>query len=414
MKLKHSAGTPAAGTARPAPGRWITAEPGDRARGLQTGEYTPANAARILEAANEGDIAELAIAAREIQERNWEVILAMQVRKRAVTGLDWTVEPGDARSSSKRAAEAFADALRGCGAEPGLASFHGLTGLLMDAVIAPLAAAEIVWGPGGSLCGFKPVGGWHFTYRGSETPLLTTTDHPEGIPLPPAKFIVHTHGNAGDPARAGLIRTLLWLHVFQNYPVKDLVSFVERYGMPFVVAKVDRNAWENERGVMRNLIRSFGPNGGGVFTKSTELELLQASNSGGDVYFKLLEYTSQAITKVILGQLASSSDSGGLSGGDAQSRVRSDLLEADARALEATIRTQLAVPWTRFNFGDAAAVPVLRFRDSAQEDRAVFAGIVETLHRAGLDADPAEISARFGITLTRPGRTEDENGEDEP
>ena len=88
--------------------------------------------------------------------------------------------------------------------------------------------------------------------------------------------------------------------------------------MPFVVAKVDRNAWENERGVMRNLIRSFGPNGGGVFTKSTELELLQASNSGGDVYFKLLEYTSKAITKVILGQLASSSESGGLSGGERQ------------------------------------------------------------------------------------------------
>ena len=94
--------------------------------------------------------------------------------------------------------------------------------------------------------------------------------------------------------------------------------------------------------------------------------------------------------------------------------MRSDLLEADARALEATIRTQLAVPWTRFNFGDAAAVPVLRFHNSAQEDRAVFAGIVETLHRAGLDADPAEISARFGITLTRPDSAGDENGEDEP
>jgi len=400
MKLKHSAGT-AAGTALPAPGRWIAAEPNDRARGLQTGEYTPSNAARILEAANDGDIAELAIAAREIQERNWEVILAMQVRKSAVTGLEWTVEPGDERPDSGKAAEAFACALRKCGAEPGLVSFHGLTELLMDAVVAPLAAAEIVWGPGGSLAGFRSVGGWNFTYRGSESPLLTTSEHPEGIPLPPNKFIVHTHGGAGDPARSGLIRTLLWLHVFQNYPVKDLVSFVERYGMPFVVAKVDRNAWENERGVMRNLIRSFGPNGGGVFTKSTELELLQASNSGGDVYFKLLEYTSRAITKVILGQLASSSDSGGLSGGDAQSRVRSDLLEADARSLEATIRSQLAVPWTRFNFGDGAAVPVLRFRNSAQEDRAVFAGIVETLHRAGLDADPGEISARFGISLRR-------------
>ena len=401
MKLNHSVRTAARSDGTPVPGRWLAAAPGERNRWLQTAEYTPANVSRILEAANEGDIAELAIAAREIQERNWEVILAMQVRKSALTGLDWGVEPGDGRPASREAAVAFETALKSSGSEPGLASFHELADHLMDAVIAPLSAAEIVWGAGGSLAGFRPVGAWHFTFRNSEAPLLVTDDDRTGIPLPPAKFIVHTHGGVGDPARAGLIRTLIWLHVFQNYPVKDLVSFVERYGMPFVVAKVDRNAWENERGVMRNLIRSFGPNGGGVFTKSTELELLQASNSGGDVYFKLLEYTSRAITKVILGQLASSSESGGLSGGDAQSRVRGDLLEADARALESTIRAQLAVPWTRFNFGDAAAAPVLRFRNAAQEDHAVFAGIIETLHRAGLDADPEEISARFGLSLKR-------------
>jgi len=403
MKLKHSDRTAARNGGKPAPGLWTVVEQGDRSRWLQTSEYTPVNVSRILEAANEGDIAELAVAAREIQERNWEVILAMQVRKSALTGLDWGVDPGDDRPASKDAAKAFEAALRESGNEPGLASFHELAGHLMDAVISPLAAAEIVWSAGGSLAGFRPVGAWHFTFRGSDTPLLVTADDYAGVPLPPAKLIVHTRGGAGDPARAGLIRTLIWLHVFQNYPVKDLVSFVERYGMPFVVAKVDRNAWENERSVMRNLIRSFGPNGGGVFTKSTELELLQASNAGGDVYFKLLEYTSKAITKVILGQLASSSESGGLSGGDAQSRVRGDLLEADARALESTIRTQLAAPWVKFNFGDAAAVPVLRFRSSAREDHAVFAGIVETLHRAGLDADPEEISARFGISLTRAG-----------
>ena len=401
MKLKHSDRTAAQSGGAPVPGPWTEACPGDRSRWLQTAEYTPMNVSRILEAANEGDIAELAVAAREIQERNWEVIMAMQVRKSALTGLDWRVEPGDDRPESGNAAKAFENELKSAGGKPGLKSFHDLIELLMDAVVAPLAAAEIVWGTGGSLAGFRPVGAWNFTFRGSETPLLVTGDNPCGIPLPPAKFIVHTHAGVFDPARAGLIRTLIWLHVFQNYPVKDLVSFVERYGMPFVVAKVDRNAWENERGVMRNLIRSFGPNGGGVFTKSTELELLQASNSGGDVYFRLLEYTSRAITKVLLGQLASSSESSGLSGGDAQSRVRGDLLEADARAIESTIRNQLAAPWTEFNFGNTAAVPVLRFRNPAPEDRAAFAGIIEALHRAGLDADPEEISARFGISLTR-------------
>ena len=73
MKLKHSDRTAAEDGGMPAPGRWIAAVPGDRNRWLQTSEYTPVNVSRILEAANEGDIAELAVAAREIQERNWEV-----------------------------------------------------------------------------------------------------------------------------------------------------------------------------------------------------------------------------------------------------------------------------------------------------------------------------------------------------
>ena len=81
MKLKHAFKTAVQDGSTPAAGRWTAAEPGDRSRWLQTAEYTPLNVSRILEAANEGDIAELAIAAREIQERNWEVILAMQVRK---------------------------------------------------------------------------------------------------------------------------------------------------------------------------------------------------------------------------------------------------------------------------------------------------------------------------------------------
>ena len=111
MRLKHTERTAAGNGGMPVPGRWIAAEQGDRARWLQTSEYTPVNVSRILEAANEGDIAELAVAAREIQERNWEVILAMQVRKSALTGLDWGVEPGDERPASKDAALAFEAAL---------------------------------------------------------------------------------------------------------------------------------------------------------------------------------------------------------------------------------------------------------------------------------------------------------------
>ncbi len=390
------------GTRIPTEGSVLQFEQSDRSRYRQAGEYTPSHIGRLLDAANEGDIEQLAVAAREIQERNWEVILAMQVRKCALTGLEWTTSPGDGRETSKTAAEQFANELRSCGADGVFGSFHCLLNTLMDAVVSPLAAAEIVWGPGGRLEGFRPIGAWHFTYRDSLTPKLVTAESPEGEELPPAKFVTHRFGCGDDPARAGLIRTLIWLHAFQNYPMKDLVSFVERYGMPFIVAKVDRNTWDNERNVLRKLIRSFGPGGGGVFTKNTELELLQSASGGGDVYFKLLDYTSRAITKTILGQLASTSDSSGLSGGDAQTKVRRDLLESDARSLETTIRNQIAIPWTRFNYGESAAAPVLRFQTEEKPDGEAFAATLVRLNEAGFEAaDVDEISARFGLKLRK-------------
>ncbi len=412
MKLKQNQTQKNARGIIPASGSIMKFSRNERERWLQIFEYTPSTITQILDAANAGEISQLAIAAREIQERNWDVVQSMQVRKSAMTGLEWHVEPGDTRKASADTAKRFEEVLRGSGGDYGYGSFHALIDTLMDAVISPVSIAEIIWGDGGSIKGFRAVGGWHITYRNSHEPLMITEQHPEGEKLPEGKFVVCNRGGCSDPARSGLIRTLIWLHVFQNYPIKDLVSFVERYGMPFVVAKVDRNSWENEREVMKNLIRSFGPNGGGVFTKSMELELLQSNSTGGEVYFKLLDYTSKAITKVLLGQLASSAEPGGMSKSDAQSKVRHDLLEADARAIEEAVNQQLIVPWMRYYGEQDAAMPRLRFDTERTEGREVLASIVKELHAAGLDADCGEMSSRFGMRLTRKGECGIDAGKD--
>ena len=169
--------------------------------------------------------------------------------------------------------------------------------------------------------------------------------------------------------------------------------------MPFVVAKVDQNTWDNEREVLHSLIRNFGPNGGGVFTKATELQLLSAGNTGSDnVYFKALEFTHNAIFTLIVGQLASSGDATGMSNGTAQTQVRQDILEADARALESTIRAQIAAPWMVFHYPDAA-VPQLHFDVEPPEEMTQLASIVSTLSQAGFKADEKELSDRFGMKL---------------
>ena len=377
-------------------------QPRDRHRYAGGGICTPEHLAACIAAANSGDIEQLCLVGRDIMERNWDIGGAMEQRVDALTGCQWSVQPGDAHPASKLAAEKFSEALQNAGKLNEYDTFYDFCAHAMNAVVMPFAPAAIAWGEGGTLEGFRNLDPWNFTLRDGFTPRLITDEFPTGMPeeLQRNGFVFHALRKKSDPVRQGHIRALAWLHVFQNWPIKDLMSFIERFGMPFVVAKVDRNAWDNERSVLHQLIRNFGPSGGGVFTKSTELELLQAANTGSDnVYFRALEFARNAIYTLIVGQLASSSDSSGMSNGDAQTAVRQDILEADARALESTILAQVAAPWTRFQFGDRAAVPELKFAVEPPENLGEFATVVNTLSQAGFKADAAELSERFGIKL---------------
>jgi len=375
----------------------------DASRGL-----IPARLDMIMIQANSGDIEAQCKLCRELPEKNHDIAHALRTRRNALVGCRWEVEPGDKSPAAAAAAEALKKELLAAGGlipELGkIGSFRQLLRDLCDATMPGFAASEIVWKPGGSgFYGFRPVEQKFFSFSHSYTPRLRVTGNlTDGIELPRGKIIYHETGENGpDPVRGGLIRPLAWLHCFSNLNFKDLLSFIERYGMPFVVAKVDANTWETEGEKLNALISDFGPNGGGVFSKGTELELLQAANNTGDVYFRLLDYAGAAITKVILGQTASSSDGGGLSKDNAQSEVRQDILEADARQIEDTINRDLFAVWAHYNCAPGVAAPTLAIQTTPGEDTAALATTLANLYNAGLQADPAEMSERFGFKLER-------------
>jgi len=397
---------------RPDAGQWVHEEPADRMLQRGNSPLTPERAGQLLVAADSGDIAQLCWAASVIELENWDVRQAMETRRLALSGCDWHIAPGDDSEAAKSAADAFADALKTAGTGVGneFDTFDDLMSDMMTAVISPFAASEIIWQPGGGVAGFSRIDPWHFTLRDSLRPRLITTNEPNGIELPPHKILLHSYRRGGDFTRRGLIRTLIWLHVFQNFPIKDLLGFVERFGMPFVIARIDNATWDKERGTIQRLIRSFGSCGGGVFTRATEVQLLQAANNTGEIYFRLLDYTGAAITRCILGQTASSSDGGGLSKDNAQSQVRQDILEADARAIEGTTSARLAAPWASFHFGPGVGCPLLQIESEQPEDqkqaaevREIDARTIQSLSGAGWQvADPAVLKDRFGFAFLRP------------
>lgn len=366
----------------------------DTIRGL-----TPETVDRIMRAADSGDTRDQCRLALNVLEKNADIMQAMATRKNAVIGCQWHLDPGDQSSAAREAAERLEKILRETGEGDDVDSFEDLMEDLLGALLPGFAVSEILWTPGGGIAGFHHIRQSQFTFVDSFTPKLVTGNHPEGEVIDRRRIIYHKvriHGS--DPVRGGLIRPLAWLHCFKSVNEKDLLAFIERYGMPFIAGMVDPTTFEKEKNLLKRLILNFGSSGGGVFTKNVELKLLECTGRG-EAFFQLLQYLEAAVNKVILGQTASSGESAGLSKGDAQSKVRQDILEADCRTLQRVINTQLIKPWTRYNCGEVAP-PQLVIDCAAPEDSLQNANVIKVLHDAGWRADQEEICKKFSMKLT--------------
>ncbi len=176
-------------------------EPSDRHRYAGGGICTPEHLAACIAAANSGDIEQLCLVGRDIMERNWDIGGAMEQRVDALTGCQWSVQPGDDRPASKLAAEKFSEALLAAGKLNGYDTFYDFCAHAMNAVVMPFAPAAIVWGEGGTLEGFRNLDPWNFTLRDGFTPRLITDEFPTGMPeeLQTNGFVFHSLRKKSDP-----------------------------------------------------------------------------------------------------------------------------------------------------------------------------------------------------------------------
>ena len=354
--------------------RW---EPDQRQSADESRQLTPTKLDGIFRNANTGDAKAQAQLAMEIEEKDWESAHALMTRRAAVRGVDWEILPSvDDDAKAMEVAEQSEEMLRKVEPEePDELGFDDLLEHLQSALLPGYAWSEIMWSPGGAeITGFTEGPANVITFQDSLEPLISCKGHTDGVPLAPNKFIFHRHrARSGDATRGGLIRPLGWMYLFQNLGIKDLLRFVEKFGMPFVSARIDEHVWDEDRTKVAYLIKNFGSDGGAVFTKGVELDLVQAQTQGAEIYFDLMHYFGAAKTKVILGQTATSGDAGGLSKGQAQENVRIDILQADCGALEATVRRYILRPWTLFNFGPEAPVPYLHMKsEPVEEDQQLF------------------------------------------
>ena len=346
---------------------------------------------------------------RDIVLTDAHVQTELSKRKLAVLGDTFRVLPYDRTSADDRAAAQFVEsAIYAC------RDWRGACSALLDSVLWPVSLVEKVYAPAGSgyqLAGLVPVPPYLLDYSRGQLAIRATT--PDGTPEnellapDPDRYITHRGHLLTTPDQfGGPMRALVYWWLASSCTRDWWVRFLARYGTPFLAFKYDPTL-DGERELVKRAIQSANSLAGVAVSRSTEIQLIEASRSGADVFERFMEIAQREKSKLILGQTLSSTPSptGEIGSGTAslQSDVRDDIRRLDAQMLADTLRDQLFIQLCAINRLPGRAPYIVWGAASTAELRAK-ADLLGSLRNAGLEIDDPSIeplSDEIGFGLRR-------------
>jgi len=400
-------GNPVKAEGRPETRTVAAASLRDRWSGYPSVGLTPTRLTEIFLAADQGALQAQAELFEEMEEKDAHLASIMQTRRLAVASLEWRIEAAGEDPRELEIAQFVEERLRAT------VNFQEALLDLMDAVGKGYSLVEIDWQVQeyAAPVYLRWVHPKRVTFWQSLEPRLVDETRLDGKPLQPWKFIFHRHkARSGHDTRAGVLRVLAWMYLLKNYALKDWAAFNEIFGMPLRLGKYDSSASQADREALVTAIRALGSDAAGIISKNTEIEFVEAAGrlSGNyNPYQVLAEFCNREMSKAVLGQTLTTDTTyatGTYSAAKVHDRVRSDLIEADAEGLAATLRAQLIRPLVGFNFGWEEPLPHFVFDYGEEEDYKATAETYEILSRMGMPLTLEHVAARFNLPLPEPGQ----------
>lgn len=380
----------------------------DRYSSYPSAGLDPRRLARIFREADEGDILRQAELFEEMEEKDPHLYSLLQTRKNAVLGLDYSVLPYSEDPKDLEVADFITEAI------DHILGFEEALLDLLDAIGKGFAVTEIMWEVSDGRVWAKELR-WvpqkRFTYPWDSNELkLITDDRPNGVEIPPNKFVLHRYkARSGHPSRQGVLRVVAWMYLFKNYTLKDWVAFAEVFGMPLRLGKYDPGASAEDRENLLKAVVQLGSDAAGIISRNTDIEFIEVKGTGGAaVYQALANFCNTEMSKAVLGQTLTTEvgQIGSYAASKTHSEVRQDLLEADCKALTETLRRDLIRPLVLFNFGPGVELPWIKFHYEPPEDLVSQSKTYTTLVRdLGLPIAAEHVYEKFGIPKPEEGQT---------
>ncbi|MDW2766270.1 DUF935 family protein, partial [Acinetobacter baumannii] len=76
-------------------------------------------------------------------------------------------------------------------------------------------------------------------------------------------FIHRPKAKSGYIAKSGLLRVLSWPFLFKNYGIRDVMEFLETYGLPNKIGQYPPGATAEEKNTLLRAVMMLGRNAGG-------------------------------------------------------------------------------------------------------------------------------------------------------
>ena len=365
---------------------------------------TPVRMHRLLTDAEQGNLQAQADLFCDMEERDGHIFSEMTKRKQAVNGLPWGVKPPkNASEQEKKIAEEVYEWL------DDIEDFEMFLFEAMDAVGHGYSAQEIKWHQLGGL--WLPESFQHVQPRLIMTPynqpneLRLNDGSPDGAEFWPFGWFIHRHkAKSGYVSRSGLFRVLAWPFLFKNYGVRDIMEFLETYGLPSKLGKYPAGATAEEKMTLMRAVMSIGRNAGGIVPQGMSIDFNDATDGDTNNHMNLVKWCEQTQSKIIVGgTLLSQAD--GKTSTNAQSKTHENQFDvinkSDAKQLARSINDSLITAIMQLNYPNITPdrYPKFWFDTSDTEDLESFSKSLGEMVDTGMKIPLTWAHERAGIPM---------------
>lgn len=355
---------------------------------------TPARLNEILNAAETGDLVAQHELFEDMEERDGHVFAELAKRKRSMVSLDWEIVAPRNASKEEENAVAYATEVM-----QDLGDLEDILFDALDAISHGFSAQEIEWARIGkdwmpNRLHHRPQS-WFTLDKATRTELRLRDSTPEGQPLKPFGWLLHTHrAKSGYIARSGLGRILVWPYLFKHYSVGDLAEFLDICGIPIRIGKYPGNATREEKSTLWKAVAGMGHAAAGIIPQSMMIEFEQAAQGSEKPFEMMIRWAEHTQTKAITGNLPGNEKGTGSGIGsgmaDLANEVRKEIRDSDAKQLAGTITKQIIYPLLAINKGwaDPRRCPRFQFDIAEGEDIKLYADSLPKLVGIGMRIPP--------------------------